>query len=106
MRAAADDIAAGGRVADLFASVPNPSGSLPALRLLAALHHLVLAGRAPELAAFYPSAGGTRAPADAWPAAVARSRSGRRHAHPMGVTSARSRNPAQARHAYPTYARR
>jgi hypothetical protein len=44
---------------------------VPALRLLAALHQLVLGGRAPELAAFYSSAGGTRPPADAWPAALA-----------------------------------
>ncbi|MEA2125286.1 MAG: hypothetical protein QOI80_2068, partial [Solirubrobacteraceae bacterium] len=65
MRGAADD----GLVAQLFADDPKPPGSVPPLRLLAPLHELVLAGRAPELAAFYPSAGGTRPPAGAWSAA-------------------------------------
>jgi hypothetical protein len=51
--------------------VPAPPGSVPQLRLLAALHHLVLSGRAPELAAYYPSAGGQRPPAEVWPAARA-----------------------------------
>ncbi|HUA49406.1 MAG TPA: DUF2332 domain-containing protein [Solirubrobacteraceae bacterium] len=71
MRAAAEDIDRGGIVAELFTGVPAPPGSVPQLRLLAALHHLVLSGRAPELGAFYPSAGGDRSPADAWPAASA-----------------------------------
>ena len=31
----------------------------PALQLMGALHRLVLEGRAPELARFYPSTGGT-----------------------------------------------
>jgi hypothetical protein len=44
---------------------------VPALRLLAGLHELVLAGDAPELADFYPSAGGTRAPRGVWPVARA-----------------------------------
>ena len=40
-----------------------------ALRFMAAVHRLVLQGRAPELAAFYPSAGGSLGrDADAWPA--------------------------------------
>lgn len=69
MRAAAGDIERGGVVAELFDSVPVPPGSVPALRLLAALHQLVLTGRAPRLAAFYPSAGGAEPPALAWPAA-------------------------------------
>lgn len=69
MRAAAEDIESGGRVADLFAGVLVPPGSVPALRLQAALHHLVLSGRAPELATFYPSAGGTRPPDGVWPVA-------------------------------------
>jgi hypothetical protein len=71
MRAAAEDIDRRGIVAELFTGVPVPPGSVPQLRLLAALHHLVLSGGAPELAAFYPSAGGDRPPADAWPAASA-----------------------------------
>ncbi len=70
MRAAAEDIEAGGRLAELFAGIASPPGSVPALRLLAALHHLVLSGRAPALAAFYPSADGGRPPAGAWPAAT------------------------------------
>jgi len=36
----------------------NPMTALTPLRLLGALHHLVLDGRAPELAAHFPSAGG------------------------------------------------
>ncbi|MEA2478399.1 MAG: hypothetical protein QOJ07_321 [Thermoleophilaceae bacterium] len=71
MRGAADDIEAGGPVARLFDGVATPPGSVPALRLLAALHHLVLSGDAPELATFYPSAGGARPPAGVWPAALA-----------------------------------
>ena len=76
MEGAADDLEAGGIVAGLFDDVPAPPGSVPQLRLMAALHELVLAGLAPELAAFYPSAGGDppfgargRDPAAAWPAA-------------------------------------
>jgi hypothetical protein len=70
MRGAADDIDAGGLVAELFDGVPAPPGSVPALRLLAALHHLVLDGRAPALAGFYPSVGGERAPDGVWPVAL------------------------------------
>jgi hypothetical protein len=39
-----------------------------ALRLLGAVHRLVLTGRAPDLARFYPSAGGSPAAGDPWPA--------------------------------------
>ena len=49
MRAAADDIDAGGVVARLFAGISTPPGSVPQLRLVGALHYLVLAGRAPAL---------------------------------------------------------
>jgi HAD superfamily hydrolase (TIGR01509 family) len=69
--AAADDSAAGGVVARLFAGVDLPPGALPAGRLMAALHELALTGREPELSAFYPSARGTRPPEDAWPVARA-----------------------------------
>lgn len=48
-----------------FAAEP-PRRFLP-LRLLAVVHRWVLAGELPELAAHYPSAGGDRAPAGAWP---------------------------------------
>jgi hypothetical protein len=68
---AADDAEANGIVAKLFEPVPTPPGSVPQLRLLGALHHLVLDGQAQELAVFYPSAGGTRTPDAIWPAAAA-----------------------------------
>ena len=48
-----------------FADEP-PRRFLP-LRLLAVVHRWVLAGELPGLAAHYPSAGGTRPPAGAWP---------------------------------------
>lgn len=44
----------------------DPGPSALALRLMGAVHRLVLSGRAPELAKHYPSAGG--AAGDAWPA--------------------------------------
>jgi hypothetical protein len=67
MAATADDLDRGGVVARLFAGLPAPRGSVPQLRLMAALHELVLAGSVPELARFYPSAGGERPPQGAWP---------------------------------------
>lgn len=39
------------------------------LRLLAGLHRIVLRGEAPQLAEYYPTAGGCRPPEDVWPAA-------------------------------------
>jgi hypothetical protein len=66
MEGAADDLEAGGIVAELYTGVPLPAGQAPALRLLAALHRLVLAGQAPELAAYYPSVGGNAPPEGAW----------------------------------------
>jgi hypothetical protein len=71
MRAAADDADAGGPVARLFDGVEVPPGAVPQLRLLAAIHELVLAGEAPALAEFYPSVGGERPPDQAWPVARA-----------------------------------
>ena len=71
MRGAAADLQRGGVVAELFDGMPAAPGSVPALRLMAALHRLVLAGGVPELAAHYPSAGGSRPPDDAWPLAAA-----------------------------------
>jgi hypothetical protein len=67
---AADDIDAGGPVRELVAGVDAPPGSVPQIRLLSALHELVLAGHAPALAQFYPSAGGHRPPEHVWPAAA------------------------------------
>ena len=43
----------------------RPGSALP-LRFAAALHRLVLTGQAPELAAHYPTVGGTAAPEQAW----------------------------------------
>ena len=48
-------------------TVPGRRGSALALRLMAAVHRLVLTGRAPDLARHYPSVGGV-AGGDAWPA--------------------------------------
>ena len=47
----------------------DPPGSALPLRFAAALHRLVLTGRAPELAEHYPTVGGVADPALAWPAA-------------------------------------
>ncbi len=71
MRGAADDLERGGIVAELYTGVPLPAGQAPALRLLAALHRLVLSGQAPELAVYYPSVGGYEPPEGAWAAAEA-----------------------------------
>jgi hypothetical protein len=65
----ADDVERGGAAWRLLAGrAGEPRGSALPLRLMAAAHRLVLAGEAPELAPYYPSAGGTRPPADSWPA--------------------------------------
>jgi hypothetical protein len=71
MRAAADDIEQDGEVARLFDDISAPPGAVPQLRLMAALHYLVLSEQAPDLAAFYPGAGGDRPPAEVWPVALA-----------------------------------
>lgn len=72
MSAAADDLEAQGVVTELFDGIPSPPGSVPQLRLLAAMHQLVLSGGAPELARFYPSAGGHEPPEHVWEVAGAR----------------------------------
>ncbi|MEA2194093.1 MAG: hypothetical protein QOG42_527, partial [Solirubrobacteraceae bacterium] len=69
-RGAAQDADDEGIVATIFEDGPTTPQSVPQLRLLAALHHLVLSGGAPELARYFPSAGGDAPPAGAW--AVAR----------------------------------
>jgi hypothetical protein len=70
LEGAIDDYDAGGVVADLMGPhAHDPAGSVPPLRFAAALHRLVLTERAPELAAHYPSAGGTADPEQLWPAA-------------------------------------
>ena len=56
----AEDIDAGGVTAEVLAGhEDDPGPSALALRLLGSVHRLVLDRRAPELAAFYPSVGGT-----------------------------------------------
>jgi hypothetical protein len=56
----ADDLAAGGPTARaLRGHEHDPGPSALALRLLGSVHRLVLAGTAPELAPYYPTAGGS-----------------------------------------------
>ncbi len=70
LEGAADDLAAGGVVADLLGRhADEPSGSVPSLRLAGSMHRLVLDRKAPELALFYPSVGGTADVEGVWPAA-------------------------------------
>ena len=57
---AAQDVEADGPVWEVLAGhEDDPNWSMLALRLMGAVHRLVLEGRAPELAPFYPSVGGT-----------------------------------------------
>ncbi|ONK16019.1 DUF2332 domain-containing protein [Streptomyces sp. MP131-18] len=70
MSRAADDVRMGGPCAAAVAEHPDTvvDDALP-LRLFGAVHALALTGRAPDLAAHYPSTGGTFGRADAaWPA--------------------------------------
>ena len=65
---AAEDVRAEGptlEVLEPFAG--EPPGAALALKLMGAVHRLVLERAAPELATFYPNVGGTGAPEDAWP---------------------------------------
>jgi hypothetical protein len=65
----ADDVLAGGPVGRFLAGQLDTSyeEAVP-LRFLGGVHRLVLAGRAPELAARFPSVGGDGDAAAAWPA--------------------------------------
>lgn len=68
---AADDLAAGGPTWRVLRDLPVERADAAPLGLAGAVHRLVLLGRAPELAPFYPSAGGRWAPEageDPWPA--------------------------------------
>jgi hypothetical protein len=57
---AAQDVLGGGPLADLLVPRVRPGrGDAAALRLMAAVHRLVLTRRAPQLALHYPSVGGT-----------------------------------------------
>jgi hypothetical protein len=59
LRRVADDVRAGGVCARALAGYEDaPGPAAVALRLAGGVHALVLTGRAPELAAHYPSAGG------------------------------------------------
>lgn len=70
LEAAAEDLVRGGVVADLLGPhADDRIGSVPALRFAGSLHRLVLEGRAPELAAYYPSVGGTAPVGELWPVA-------------------------------------
>jgi hypothetical protein len=63
LEAAAEDLEAGGVTrAVLRDELDSDMNSAMALRFNAALHRLVLTGRAPMLAPFYPSVGGTKLP--------------------------------------------
>lgn len=63
----AQDVAAGGVGARVLAGhEDDPGPSALALRLLGAVHRLVLSGRAPALAAHYPSVGGDGDATAAW----------------------------------------
>jgi hypothetical protein len=66
---AADDLEAGGVFAEVVSDFRgHPVLDALALRILGAVHGLVLEGRAPRLAAYYPSAGGRFEAEAAWQA--------------------------------------
>lgn len=65
--AALADVARGGPVARVLAATPadlDPLADAVALRFLGALHRVVLDGRAPALAPWFPTVGGDRPPDD------------------------------------------
>lgn len=70
MASMADDLDAGGPVADVVEGWHDaPPGAMVQLRLLAGLHRIVLRREAAELATYYRTAGGDGAAEDAWEAA-------------------------------------
>jgi hypothetical protein len=72
LAAIADDLDQGGPATLVLAGheQDRPGTVLP-LRLMGALHRLVLTGRLPELSAYYPSVGGTEPAHQAWPTLAA-----------------------------------
>jgi hypothetical protein len=69
LRRVADDIVAGGASTEVLAGhEEDPGPSALALRLAGSVHRLVLDGRAPGLAAYYPSTGGSWDQEPAWTA--------------------------------------
>ena len=72
LRHASADLLAGGPTAEVLRGhLDDRLSSVLALRLLGGAHALALSGQAPELAAFYPSAGGTVEPVPGSPRAWA-----------------------------------
>ncbi|MGH7964199.1 MAG: DUF2332 family protein, partial [Candidatus Binatia bacterium] len=66
---AADDVLRGGPCWTVLAGhEADPPGSALALRFMGGVHRLVLEGRAPELARYYPSVGGDARLDSAWSA--------------------------------------
>jgi hypothetical protein len=69
LRRLVDDYELGGSSSKVMAGYESaPGDALIGLRLLGAVHRLVLSGGAPELAAFYPSVGGDWDPVLGWEA--------------------------------------
>lgn len=69
LRRLADDVESGGPGAEVLdGHEEDPGPSALALRLMGAVHRLVLEGSAPGLAVHYPSVGGDGDPAGAWTA--------------------------------------
>lgn len=63
LTAVADDLEAGGPSREVFGTYAgDPDADAVSIRLLGGLHRLVLQGRTPGLAAFYPSVGGDAPP--------------------------------------------
>jgi hypothetical protein len=90
MTRCAEDYEAGGPVRQLLEPLEqDPPRSLAPLRMMGAVHRLVLEGRAPELAGYYPSAGGSVDLDRAW--AAFRETVAREHA----VLAALVPNPVQ-----------
>lgn len=68
LEAAAEDLEVGGPVADVLAGYEEePGRSALALRLMGAVHRLVLDNTLPDLAKHYPSTGGEGDPSATWP---------------------------------------
>jgi hypothetical protein len=67
LECAVEDVRRGGAAWDVLRGHPSTDAADP-LRLLGSVHRLVLQGHAPELARFYPSAGGSTDAGDPWPA--------------------------------------
>jgi hypothetical protein len=80
LRRAGDDAEAGGPCWEMLREEADgeSAAKAPALRLMAAVHRLVLEGKVPELARAYPSAGGNGDADEAWQAflGLIRDRSG------------------------------